>query len=376
MRIAHLICVFKPYKGGMGNVAAQFAGVLARNGHEVTVLTPDYGQADFFSGEDDDGFVVRRLKPLFSIGNAACLPQLAWQLRNYDIIHFHYPFYGAALPVLLASLFKKRSGKLIVHYHMDSVAEGFRGVIFALNRRFVWPLLFKRADLVTAASLDYVQHSQIAVSQQIHPEKFRQIPFGVDTDRFVFTPLPLARPKNILFVGGLDQAHYFKGIAVLLKALAILTGDKRFDAVLTIVGSGDLKDQYAAQAEQLGIASRICFAGKVSDQELAKHYQEASVLVLPSINQGEAFGLVLLEAMSSGRPVVASNLPGVRGVFADQAEGLLAEPGNADDLAAKLARILSDDALAEAMGKAARQKAEDVYGWPGIAALLEKAYRQ
>jgi glycosyltransferase involved in cell wall biosynthesis len=376
MKIAHLICVFKPYKGGMGNAAAQFAGVLARKGHEITVLTPDYGQADFFSGEADDGFTVRRLKPLFSIGNAACLPQLAWQLRDFDVIHFHYPFYGATLPVLLASLFKRRSSKLIVHYHMDSMAEGFRGMIFALNRRFVWPLLFKRAHLITAASLDYVQHSQIADSYRRHPEKFFQVPFGVDADAFACTPLPRTWPKQILFVGGLDQAHYFKGIAVLLEAFGKVRSERQLDVVLTIVGSGGLKDQYAAQAEQLGVAERVHFAGKVSDQELARHYREASVLVLPSINQGEAFGLVLLEAMASGRPVVASNLPGVRGVFTSPSEGLVAEPGDAADLAAKLATILSDDALAESMGQAARKKVESTYRLPEIANLLEQAYRQ
>lgn len=358
----------------MGNAAGQFAKTLAQKGHEVTVITPDYGQADFLSSETDDSYEVRRLKPLFAIGNAASLPQLVWQLRRYDIVHLHYPFYGAVLPVLFASLFKKKGSKLIVHYHMDSLAAGVRGFIFRLNKIFIWPILFKAADLVTAASLDYVANSQIANSYVKSPQKFFQVPFGVDADFFRFTPSIITERKNILFVGGLDQAHYFKGIPILLEALKILKAEHHLDAILTVVGSGELQGQYAHQAESLGISKDVVFSGRCSDQELAAHYRNASLLVLPSINQGEAFGLVLLEAMATGRPVVASDLPGVRGVFTDKVEGFRAKPGDASDLAAKIFLILSNQELAETMGQAARHKTETTYRWSEIGRLLEEAY--
>jgi len=376
MKIAHLICVFKPYKGGMGNVAEQYASITAKNGHKLTIITPDYGQADFlFEKNNSDNFDILRLKPILSFGNAASLPQLIWKLRQFDVVHFHYPFYGAILPVIIASLFKNKGSKLIVHYHMDSIGTGIKGLIFNVNRRLLWPLLFKRADFITAASLDYVKNSQIADSFAKCPEKFRQIPFGVDTNAFSYST-PNKNLKNILFVGGLDQAHYFKGVSVLLKALNIIRSERKFDAQLTIVGSGDLKYQYEAQAKALGIGAYVHFTGKVTDELLAANYKNASVLVLPSINQGEAFGLVLLEAMASGRPVVASNLPGVRGVFVSPSEGMLVEPGNENDLADKLLAILSDDNLIEKMGQAARQKTESTYSLNAIAKLLEAVYAE
>ena len=112
------------------------------------------------------------------------------------------------------------------------------------------------------------------------------------------------------------------------------------------------------------------FLGKISDEELPRIYQQADLLVLPSINKNEAFGLVLLEAMACGVPVIASDLPGVRTVFEDGRQGLLCKPGDVSDLKNKIEEILADEEKRKIMGKEARILALEKYSWKKIGRKL------
>ncbi|MBU0647092.1 glycosyltransferase, partial [Patescibacteria group bacterium] len=109
MKIAQIICTFPPYKGGMGNVAYNFSKGLADLGNDVSVLTPDYSEKNNkFSNDSKLNFKVLRLKPLFKYGNAAFIPQLFWKLDDYDIVHLHYPFFGATKIIILLKLFFRK----------------------------------------------------------------------------------------------------------------------------------------------------------------------------------------------------------------------------------------------------------------------------
>src|SRR5205814_1893675 len=154
------------------------------------------------------------------------------------------------------------------------------------------------------------------------PERLVELPNGVDVERFrpglasgeLRARYGLARMEQVvLFVGGLDRAHYFKGLPVLLRALARLPKD----VALLVVGDGDRREAYARLARAAGLGRRVRFAGSVADAELPRHYALADLVVLPSTTRGEAFGLVLLEAMACSRAVVASRLPGVQAVVDD-----------------------------------------------------------
>ncbi|NTU99373.1 glycosyltransferase family 4 protein [Candidatus Falkowbacteria bacterium] len=371
MKVAHIVCVFPPYKGGMGNSALCYAREMAERAHDITVFTPAYRQAGNGTETSNYQFKVRHIRPLFSIGNAAVLPQLIFALKGYDVLHLHYPFYGSAFFVWLHAKLNPRT-RLVVHYHMDSLSPGFKGFVFKFLQKMIWPLVFKRSDLVTAASLDYVANSQIKDYYSDQPEKFKEIPFGVDLERFLPHEHQLPATKRVIFVGGLDRAHYFKGLPVLFEALALIKD--KIDLRLTIIGSGDLLDEYRERARFLGIEDLIDFVGKLSDTDMAECYRQSDLFVLPSINQGEAFGMVLLEAMASGLPVIATNLPGVRKVFTPGDQGLLAEPGNVPDLAEKISAILSDNEQWLNYAHNARKLAEEKYAWSRIAKSLEVAY--
>jgi glycosyltransferase involved in cell wall biosynthesis len=247
----------------------------------------------------------------------------------------------------------------------------------AVFKIFSWPneiikkSLFKKAEIITCASLDYVKSSQIKKIHKKYAEKFQEIPFGVDTEKFKPNNLqnPPQETKNILFVGGLDKAHYFKGIDILLKATSEL-GIRNYE--LGIAGDGDLKTSYEELAKKLNINDKVRFLGKVSDEKLPGVYRQADLFVLPSINKNEAFGLVLLEAMASGVPVIASGLPGVRKVFENGKQGLLCKPNDIDDLKNKIEEILTNEEKRKEMGKEARILVLEKYSWEKVSKRLNE----
>lgn len=390
MKVAHIVCTFPPYKGGMGNSTYHFARVLSEAGYDITVFTPDYiwrlnpirkRRQLAAEAEKVKNFKVARLWPLFSHGNAAVLPQLLWRLSGFDIVHLHYPFYGSTSLVLLRKLFSGKKMKLIVHYHMESVSRGLKGLIFRLNRLYVLPPLIKSARVVICSSLDYAKNSALSAFYGPLKEKFKKISFGVDLKRFIeLKERPINnKDKTILFVGGLDRAHYFKGLENLIKAFERLSVDKELKkhglaVKLNILGEGNLRAYYQGLVKDLGLEPAVSFFGQIKDKELVKFYNDCDVFVLPSINQGEAFGLVLLEALACSRPIIASNLPGVRSVFKNGREGLLVRPNDINDLVGRLKFILINDKLAKKMGRAGRKLVENKYAWEKIGRDLDLLY--
>lgn len=377
MKIAQIVCTFPPYRGGIGNSVYNISESLADLGHEVTVFTPNYNYKikDEFNRHEGK-FKVERLNPLFKHGNAAFVPQLFWKLKDFDIIHLHYPFYGALKPILLIKLLSGRKMKLILHYYMDSRARGFKGAVFYLYNILILPFLARAAKIITCASLDYIKYSDLRRYCLIKPNKFKEISFGVNLEQFTARHDKTQQPnKVILFVGGLDKAHYFKGLENLFKALAIIIKEPALSStVLKVVGAGDLLSYYKDCALNFGVKKNVEFYDKVDNGQLVDFYNNSDCLVLPSVNKAEAFGLVLLEAMACSKPVIASNLPGVRSVFKNGREGLLVKPGDAADLACKIKIILRDKKRAEAMGAAGRVLVESKYSWAKVGKKLDYIY--
>ena len=386
MKIAQVVSVFPPYRGGIGNSVCNLAKNLALQGEKVTVFTPDYGlpyevlpcpsvavseggAKDGRSAEDGADFQIKRVKPLFKFGNAALLPQMMWRLRGFDAIHLHLPFLGATLPVLWFSIFHPKT-KLIVTYHMDLAGAGFKKFIFNLYKNTALPLILRRADKIIVSSYDYAENSGIKKFFAKHKNKFIEIPFGVDEHKFYPKQKNAvlaekyfidAGDKVILFVGGLDAAHYFKGLDVLMQAAKVVMDSGRDNIKLLIVGEGNLKADYQDRAERLHLRDKMIFAGNVSDADLPDYYNLADIFILPSVDKSEAFGIVLIEAAACGKAAIASNLSGVRTVVRDGETGLLSEPGSPAELAKKIGLLLSDDELRQKMGAAGRKMIEEKY---------------
>lgn len=373
MHIVQIVSTYPPYKGGMGNVAARYTSELQKKGHEISVLTPRYR---FHDPYPKDG-AVHRVKPMFSFGNSAFVPKMYSLLDHGDILHLHYPFYGGAE---LVGWYKFRHPEkpLVISYHMDNVGSGFIGLFFRLYRRLIMPWILKQADTIIVSSLDYVENSDL--QPYLSKIQVEEIPFAISYD---FTPIKAKSPHKafrILFVAGLDKAHYFKGLHNLIDAVSLLVHEHQqgftpTELELVIVGDGDKKSEYQKRIQEKNIESYVTFAGRVSDHRLIAEYREANVTILPSIDKSEAFGLVLIESMACGTPVIASNLPGVRSVVDHLETGLLVYPNDIADLAMAIDTLATNVDLYDKMQKNTQKIVEKRYRWPKVIEKLEQMYK-
>lgn len=260
--------------------------------------------------------------------------------QSYDVIGLHgpSPLYSDALLArqLLARIGPKRSTRpaFVYTHHFTVVVEQAPGLCTAYNA--VHRRLARIADRCVVTTPSYRDQLQsVGVSDPA------VIPWGVDEAMRTRIDAAVAgaprrtrttsSPLRVLFVG---QMRPYKGVPVLLDAVANVDGIE-----LTLAGGGAAADRYLAQADDLG-AANVRFLGRVPDEELAELFATHDVIVLPSINESEAFGIVLVEGMAAGCVPVATNLPGVRDVVGDV--GLLSEPGDAVSLRAALAALRDD----------------------------------
>jgi glycosyltransferase involved in cell wall biosynthesis len=340
MRVLHVSCIAPPEHGGIGRVAAIETRLLQECGVDTHLasLTTHAG---------------------IRIGNAGRIYALEHLVRDMDIVHLHYPFFGTA--ERLASFRRKGMIKrLVMTLHMDATADGWKGKIFDAYRWRYQSRVLDAADALCASSRDYVVHSSFAP----YADRVIDLPFGVDETRFcpgstdrlrlgISADVPL-----VLFVGGMDVAHAFKGVPELLEAIAGIS-----DAHLLLVGDGALRKRYEDIAAAHGVSDRCHFLGAVSDDQLPEVYRAADVLAFPSTSAAEAFGLVAVEAQACGIPVVASDLPGVRTVVASGETGVLVPPKDVDALRRALSELLSHPEQRHTMGRAARARVLERYTW-------------
>ena len=377
LKIAQVVCSFPPYRGGMGNVAFNLADCLSQLKQEVIVFSPKLSSLDH---DIKSYFRIYKLAPQFKYGNSAVVLQLCYLLLKYDIVHLHYPFLGASLATLFSKILKGKRQKLVVHYHMDLVGRDWKSLVYRLYNSIFLPLLARFADRILVTSQDYLKTSLIYKYYLKYQNKFFILPNGVDLD--YFRPKPrdtglvnkygLAGKKGILFVGALDSAHYFKGVNYLLKAFETIVSD---NLRLIIVGAGNLLKTYKDMAVSFGLEKSVIFTGYIPDADLASYYNLADVFVLPSIDKSEAFGMVLLEAMACAKPVIASDLSGVREVVRKRVNGLLVKPKNSQQLSEQLDYLLKHPKIGLQFGLNGRRIVEESYAWKNITEQLLKIYR-
>jgi glycosyltransferase involved in cell wall biosynthesis len=382
MNVLHLSCVAPPETGGIGQAASEIVERLCARGVTATLVAP----ALRVKHAEPDPAWVKRVPTFLRVGNAAILQGLKSLIQQADVVHLHYPFFGVAESVAQDCLWMRKP--LVMTFHMDATSDGIASAVFDTNilgrvpgmravrkacvaipdtlyRVLVQPAIVRAARTIFVSSADYADHSSIAGFRRTHMARVKELPFGVDSERFCPSVTPsfyasVAPGKRLVgFVGGMDAAHAFKGIPVLLQALTFLPTDVH----ALLVGDGAQRRIFEAKARELGIADRAHFVGRASHEHLPHAYSAMDVLAFPSTGAAEAFGLVAVEAMACGVPVVASNLPGVRSVVADGVTGLLVPPSDAEALAQALSRILDSAMLREGMSRAARERATSRYSW-------------
>jgi glycosyltransferase involved in cell wall biosynthesis len=379
VRIAHLTATFPPYPGGAGNTAFRFAVGQAERGHDVEVFTapapgevPDPGEA-----------IVHRLDPLLAIGNAPLIPALA-RSQGFDVIHLHYPFIFGAELVLLGRLRRRRRRQaLLVHYKNRLVASGARGLLFESYERTVAPALIRAADRVCVLSADHAESVSYLRRTGAHdPQKLVEMPNGVDTEAFSpgsgsATRQELGIQEDavvIAFVATLDRAHHFKRLDVAIDALARLDDGM---VHLIVAGDGELRGDFAERARAAGVGGRVHFLGAVPHLKLPNVLRAADIFLLTT-EPPESFGIVLIEAMACGLPVIATDYPGVRAVVQPGVNGLLVPRGDPDAAAAAIRWLLGPDGERSraVMGTAGRGRAEARWNWPRLLDRMDEVYAE
>jgi phosphatidylinositol alpha-mannosyltransferase len=362
MKIGLVTPYIYPVPGGVNQHVRYLYENLRLRGHDVRIISSSHGLQ-----RASEGDVIRigwgfSMPANGSVGTITVSPRFLSQVRDvlereqFDVLHFHEPF----VPFLSLVVLGLSNSVNVATFH----AFGGFSPAYQLGSRLMRPSIGRI-------------HGRIAVSavarhfiDRYFPGDYKVIPNGVDVGRFE-RAVPIAKwqdgTKNILFVGRFEPR---KGLLDLLKAYRILrkTG---CNCRLLVVGGGPLAKEarrYLATRKLGGVE----FLGRVSDDERDALFKTADVYCSPATGR-ESFGIVLLEAMAAGTAIVASDIHGYKGVVRRGREGLLVPPGKPKELAAALARLLSDDELRESMGRSGRERADE-YSWERVTAKVEAYY--
>lgn len=372
MRVLHFGKFPARYFGGIETHVKGLTEGLARAGHDVTNLVYDIGRTTGGVVESVANGVRIVSVPcrgtLASLPIALATPGTAARLSRmapFDIAHAHFPD-----PLGFASLPFARGAARIASWHSDIVRQRLFGRVYGVAAR----LLFDPLDAVAGATSSHLESTQLS---DFRPRRRFVVPYGTDTARFARTPEIDARAAGLRAEAGgrpivfaLGRHVYYKGFEVLIDAM------RDVDAVLLLGGTGPLTAalrQRADAARGLGV---VRFVGRIEDDALPAYYHACAVYCLPSLARSEAFGLVQVEAMSCGKPIVNCRLGNaVNFVAPEDVCALSVDPGRATALAEALRHLLSDPALADRLGAAGADRARHHFSMEAMIEATLNMYR-
>lgn len=349
MRILELGKFYPPVRGGMETLLQLWAEGFRDRGAQVTCVVANRDRQTVV--ESQPGLVLHRLGSHGQLFSASICPSYPGATRRFtaDIIHAHFPNPLADLAVLRAPA----STPVVVHWHSDIVRQ-------KLLLRLYKPIqdaLLRRANRIVVATPQHLEYSDWLGR---HASKVQVIPFGLDLARFQPNPALMARAAELragtqatVFLN-IGRLVGYKGQRYAIEAMPRVPG-----AILWLVGTGPLEAELRSLASQLGVASRVRFWGDVADADLPALLHACDVFLFPSITPNEAFGLVLVEAMACGKPVVSCHLrSGVPYVCRDGDNGMLVAPRDASALAQTMGKLIASPALRQQLGLRGADRAQ------------------
>ena len=369
MKIVHAYKIYRPdVIGGIPAIMAMLCLNCAAGDTNEIVVARRFGWFRKYLFDNTPVMATTSLGTLFSTPLAPTFPtHLLAQAKTADILVHHAPF---PLTDLAIAIGLPKSVSLIVYWHAEIVGRSFlKWLVSPLLRRAL-----RRADKIVVSNELVARNSPLLSS---HREKTSVIPYGVDTrywaaispaEQAAANELRAKHPRLIVAVGRLVP---YKGYDVLLRALC------KVDAEVVIIGDGPLRAKLEKLAVRLGVSNRVTIRRGLDRDAVKSHLHAARLLVMPSISEAEAFGIVQIEAMAAGRPVVnTSLLTAVPHIARHGIEGLTVPPNNSDALAEALRRLLDDPALAEQMGAAARSRARAEYDEARFVERISALYQE
>jgi rhamnosyl/mannosyltransferase len=352
LRVLQVGKYYPPHPGGMESHLEALCGELKRSIDLEIVVATSNGLGT--SVELLNGVRVTRAGRLFNLRSAPFCPQMVRKIRasKAALVHIHLPHPGAVLAYLASG----HRGRLVITYHSDIVRQ-------KVLSRVLDPILqhaLNRADAIIVSSSNYIKSSYVLPFYQ---NKCRVIPFGIPLDHFqrpdaaeVARLRHLYGPRIVLGVGRLV---YYKGFEHLIEAMNFIQGR------LVIVGHGPLHNALQQKAESCGVSERVTFLTDV--QDVRPYYHAADVFALSSVARSEAFGIVQLEAMACGKPVVNTRLDsGVPSVSLDGVSGITVPPANPEEMGKAINSLLSDPLRSAAYGRAGQLRVKQHFSLQGM----------
>jgi rhamnosyl/mannosyltransferase len=350
LKILHAAKFYPPVRGGIETVVASLCG--GTSDWDVRVVAAnESSRTERECVGDVDVVRAAAFGQAASVPLCPTLPFHLWRERaDCVVLHEPNPIAGTALWL------RTPARRLIIWHHSDLLRPWWALPTYS---RIVQRSLYRRADCIIVSN-----PALAAASPLVRLGRgVAVIPFGIDVDRYrradrncaarVEAIRAIARGPRLLFVGRLV---YYKGLHVLLEAA------RRWPGTVIVAGNGPLERDLRAVAAAVGVADRVMFVGHVADDELIAYYHASDALVLPSVAPTETFGIVQIEAMAAGLPVVSTRLPtGVPWVNADGVSGLVVEPGDVQALGDALDRLARNETLRRRLAEGARLRAETMF---------------
>jgi glycosyltransferase involved in cell wall biosynthesis len=372
VRIVQIAPFFYPHAGGVESHVRTLAREFAREGHQVAVITSRY-RRDLPATETVDGYQVVRSRSLGVLFNTPLDVGVGDLVRRLDadVIHLHYP--PPLTSFFATQALADSEVPTCLTYHCDLSLAGAAGRALAgvYQTAFLPPTL-ARVDRIVVHTQSYGR-----TSAMLRGRPLEIIPSVVDLDRFrpgldasaLRGDLGLEGKRVLVFTGRLVP---HKGVDVIVQALRGLPPD----VVLVVIGAGPRLPDLVGLARRVGVADRVRFCPRVSDDDLPRYLALGDIFVFPSQNRLEGFGLAVAEAMAVGLPVIIADVPGVREVIEEGREGLLVEPLIPADIARKVGALLDDPSYGRTLGAAGRHRAEERYSPPAVAGQLIRLYER
>ena len=350
LRVLQVNKAYYPHVGGIESLVRQYSEELAKfSDVEVKVLVCRDSRGKTIRETVNGADVTRAgsLGTFFSCPLSFSFLRLFRKMaKNADVIEIHVPFPLADVALLLSGF----KGRVVVAWHSDIVKQK---KLMLLYKPFMMRML-KRADCIITATEGHINGSDWLPQFR---DKCRVIPYGITPEEYLSVrrkPVlsELCNYPDSVKVFFTGRLVYYKGVDILLKAFGQVKGCELF-----IAGTGELEHSLKQYAEAHRIDNRVHFLGFLPDETLRQAYADCDIFVLPSVVKSEAFGIVQLEAMVYGKPVINTALPsGAPWVSLDGQTGITVPPSDAEALAEAINTLAGDPQLREKLGNNAAER--------------------
>jgi len=367
MKILIISKYFYPKRGGIEEVVHKTAKELVKNGIGVTVIASD----EVEKKEVIDGINVIRVPTKFSLSGSPISPGIFLEIirNDFDVCDLNEPNPFSTLFAFLALSLKNKP--YVISYHSDITRFSFLRFIkwFYVDvfQRF---FLMRGAKKIMPTSPNYINNSDIL---PYFKEKIVVIPNFVEVKNEKISNVK-HKDFRLLFVGRLI---YYKGLEYLIRAMPLVAKEIK-NVKLIMFGDGQLKEELKKLANELDVEKYIVWCKNLSDEEKIKEYKKCDIFILPSIYKSEAFGVVQLEAMIYGKPLISTNIEGSGVTFVNKNNetGIVIPPKDPEALKDAIVKLWKDKKLRTRYGKNGRKRVEKYFSSEKISKDIINVYKE